>query len=63
MHGSVFLKIFLITLAVDLLLDWYTFLGVRTLTATWTSAVWRNIVNWGWLVAVVGITNRKAILR
>ena len=56
MHGSVFLKIFLITLAVDLLLDWYTFLGVRTLTATWTSAVWRNIVNWGWLVAVVGIT-------
>jgi len=50
------LKIFLITLAVDLLLDWYTFLGVRTLTATWTSAVWRNIVNWGWLVAVVGIT-------
>jgi len=56
MHGSVFLKIFLITLAVDLLLDWYTFLGVRTLTATWTSAIWRNIVNWGWLVAVVGIT-------
>lgn len=56
MHGSVFLKIFLITLAIDLLLDWYTFLGVRTLTATWTSAVWRNIVNWGWLVAVVGIT-------
>ena len=50
------MKIFLITLAVDLLLDWYTFLGVRTLTATWTSAVWRNIVNWGWLVAVVGIT-------
>src|SRR6185437_9299332 len=56
MHGSVFLKIFLITLAIDLLLDWYTFLGVRTLTATWTSAIWRNIVNWGWLVAVVGIT-------
>ena len=56
MHGSIFLKVFLIVLAVDLLLDWYTFLGIRTLTAGWSSALWRNIVNWGWLVVVVGIT-------
>ncbi|HVS97735.1 MAG TPA: metallophosphoesterase [Puia sp.] len=56
MHGSIFLKVFLIILAVDLLLDWYTFLGIRTLTADWPSVRWRHIVNWGWLVVVVGIT-------
>jgi predicted MPP superfamily phosphohydrolase len=56
MHGSVFLKVFLIVLALDLLLDWYTYLGVRTLTETWRSAVLRQVVNWGWLVVVVGIT-------
>lgn len=56
MHGSIFLKIFLIVLAVDLLLDWYTFLGVRTLTAGWESAFSRQLVNWGWLLIVVGIT-------
>ena len=56
MHGSIFLKIFLIVLALDLLLDWYTFLGVRTLTGSWRSAGLRQAVNWGWLVVVVGIT-------
>jgi hypothetical protein len=56
MHGSIFLKVFLIVLAVDLLLDWYTFLGLRTLTKKWKSAGLRRIVNWGWLVIVMGIT-------
>jgi predicted MPP superfamily phosphohydrolase len=56
MHGSIFLKIFLMVLALDLLLDWYTFLGVRTLTKTWRSSGLRQIVNWGWLLVVVGIT-------
>lgn len=56
MHGSIFLKIFLILLAIDLLLDWYTFLGVRTLTEHWASAVLRQAVNWGWLVIMIGVT-------
>jgi len=56
MHGSIFAKVFLILIAVDLLLDWYTFMGIRTLTNTWKSAGLRQVVNWGWLGVVVGIT-------
>ena len=56
MHGSIFAKVFLILLAIDLLLDWYTFLGLRTLTETWRSAGLRQVVNWGWLVIVIGVT-------
>src|SRR5580704_13401369 len=55
MHGG-FLKILLIILAVSLILDWYVFSGLKTLTAGWRSDRWRQLVKWGWLVFSVGIT-------
>ena len=55
MHGG-FLKILLIILAIGLLLDWYVFNGLKTLTAGWRSERWRQLVKWGWLVFSIGIT-------
>ena len=55
MHGG-FLKILLIILAISLILDWYVFSGLKTLTAGWRSDRWRQLVKWGWLVFSVGIT-------
>jgi hypothetical protein len=56
MHGSGFLRVFLIISAISLLLDWYVFSGLRTLSADWQSPLWRNIALWGFLVISVGVT-------
>jgi predicted MPP superfamily phosphohydrolase len=56
MHGSGFLKIFLIIAAITLLMDWYVYHGLRTLTLDWTSKRLQNAVLWGYLVVSVGIT-------
>jgi uncharacterized protein len=55
MHGG-FLKILLIILTISLILDWYVFSGLKTLTAGWRSDRWRQLVKWGWLVFSIGIT-------
>jgi predicted MPP superfamily phosphohydrolase len=56
MHGSGFIKIFLIIAGISLLLDWYVFNGIRTITCDWQSARARHLINWGYLVASVGVT-------
>lgn len=56
MHNVNFLKIFLIIAAISLLLDWYVFSGLKTFTADWHSALWRNLVIWGFLAISVGVT-------
>jgi predicted MPP superfamily phosphohydrolase len=55
MHGG-FLKILLFILTIGLLLDWYVFSGLKTLTVGWRSDRWRQLVKWGWLVFSIGIT-------
>jgi uncharacterized protein len=56
MRGSGVLKILLIFLAVSLLLDFYVFNGLQTLTSGWRSARWRQIVKWGYLTVSLGVT-------
>ena len=56
MRGSGVLKILLIFLAVSLLLDFYVFNGLQTLTSGWKSARWRQIVKWAYLVVSLGVT-------
>lgn len=56
MHGSGFIRIFLIIAAISLLLDWYVFTGLKTFTADWSSTRMRQLVNWGYLVISVGVT-------
>jgi predicted MPP superfamily phosphohydrolase len=56
MHKGGFLKIFLIIAAISLLLDWYVFSGLKTLTADWQSPRARQIVLYGFLIISVGVT-------
>ena len=56
MHYGQFFKVFLIIGAISLLLDWYVFTGLKTLTRDW-SVVWaRHLVTFGFLFISVGIT-------
>jgi hypothetical protein len=56
MHGSGILKFFLIISAISLLFDWYVFSGLKTLSADWSSRLWRNIALWGYLLVSVSVT-------
>jgi uncharacterized protein len=56
MHGNGVLKVLLIMLAISLLLDWYVFSGLRTLTSGWKSDRWRQVVRWGYLPVSLGVT-------
>lgn len=56
MHGNGILKVLLIMLAISLLLDWYVFSGLRTLTSGWKSDRWRQVVRWGYLPVSLGVT-------
>lgn len=56
MRRGGFLNLILIFLAVTLLLDWYVFSGLKTLTAGWRSDRWRQFVRWGYLIGSLSIT-------
>src|ERR1700753_1672116 len=56
MRRGGFLNIVLIILAVGLLLDWYAFNGLKTLSAGWRSDRWRLGIRWGYLVFSIGLT-------
>lgn len=56
MHGSGFIKVFVIISAISLLFDWYVFAGLKTLSAKWSSQIRRNIVLWGYLLISVSVT-------
>lgn len=56
MHGKGFLKFLLVIIAISLLMDWYVFNGVKTVTRGWRSRPARLLVNWGWLALSLGIT-------
>jgi predicted MPP superfamily phosphohydrolase len=56
MHGSGFLKVLLIIAALSLLLDWYVFSGLRTLTGDWQSQRLRQVTLGGFLLVSVGVT-------
>ncbi|HEK21232.1 MAG: phosphohydrolase [Mucilaginibacter sp.] len=56
MHRGGLFKIFLIISAITLLMDWYVFNGLRTLTADWQSRMARLALPWGFLIISVGVT-------
>lgn len=56
MHRGGFLKVLLVLTAISLLLDWYVFNGLTTLSAGWKSVRLRKLVRWGYLVLSIGVT-------
>jgi len=50
------MKILLIVLGINFLLDWYVFNGLKTLVSGWKSLLRRRLVLWGYLVVSVGVT-------
>ncbi|MDB5109894.1 MAG: phosphohydrolase [Mucilaginibacter sp.] len=55
MHGG-FVKLFSTIAVISLLLDWYVFSGLKTLTADWQSQRGRQVVLYGFLLISVGVT-------
>lgn len=56
MHGNGLFKIFAIIAAITLLMDWYVYNGLRTLTADWQSKPAKAVVIWGFLLISVAVT-------
>jgi len=56
MHRGGFVGFFIIIAAVSLLLDWYVFSGLKSFNAGWQPAIWRQVVNWGYLIISTGVT-------
>jgi predicted MPP superfamily phosphohydrolase len=56
MHYIDLFKVFLILGVISLLLDWYVYSGLVTLTSGWKSALIQNMVTFGYLVISAGIT-------
>jgi hypothetical protein len=55
MHRGGFIRFFFIVASVSLLLDWYVFSGLRTLSKDWQYRR-RKVLTWGYLAISVGIT-------
>ena len=55
MHYGGLIKVFITIAAISLVLDWYVFSGLRTLTADWRSSTARNLVTFGYLVISAAI--------
>lgn len=56
MHRGGFFKVFLIIAAISLLMDWYVFNGLKTLTLDWASKRAQYALLWGYLIISVGVT-------
>jgi predicted MPP superfamily phosphohydrolase len=54
--GATAIKILLIILGINFLLDWYVYNGLKTLTAHWRRAVLRQAVKWGYLIVSLTVT-------
>ena len=54
--GATAIKILLIILGINFLLDWYVFNGLKTLTAGWRRVVLRRVVKWGYLFSSLMVT-------
>ena len=55
MHRGGILIVFLIITGISLLLDWYVFSGLKTLTNDWQSVRARQVVTFGYLTVSVGV--------
>ncbi|WP_431210905.1 hypothetical protein ACQ86N_33875 [Puia sp. P3] len=56
MHGSGIIRILLIILVAGILMDWYVFSGLKTLTKGWKSRRLAAAVKWGYLFVSIGVT-------
>ncbi|HEY4207815.1 MAG TPA: metallophosphoesterase, partial [Puia sp.] len=54
--GVTAIKILLIVLGINFLMDWYVFNGLKTLTARWRGPGLRRLVRWGWLFLSLTVT-------
>ena len=55
MNRSGIFIVFFIFIVISLLLDWYVFSGLKTITNTWQINSLRLLVNWGYFVFSLGI--------
>jgi predicted MPP superfamily phosphohydrolase len=55
MNRSGIFIVFFIFIAISILVDWYVFSGLKTITNTWQKDTLRLIVNWGYFVLSLGI--------
>jgi len=56
MHRGGFLTIFLVITGLTLLLDWYVYSGLKTLTVGWKSHVRKRGILWSYLFLSIGVT-------
>jgi predicted MPP superfamily phosphohydrolase len=56
MHGSGILNVFFLFAIISLLMDWYAFSGLKTLTYLWRSVVVKRFITMGYLVISIGAT-------
>ena len=61
MHNGGIIKVFLFIGLISLLMDWYVFSGLKTLTADWQSQRLRNALLFGYLLIAVGVTATFAL--
>lgn len=54
--GATAIKILLIILGINFLMDWYVFNGLKTLTAGWRRVVLRQVARWGYLFTSLMMT-------
>jgi len=54
--GATAVKILLIILGINFLMDWYVFNGLKTLTADWRRRSLRRVVKWGYLFVSLMVT-------
>lgn len=55
MHRGGFLWILILAPVLSLLMDWYVYAGMRTLTAGWPNT-WRHVITFGCLIISIGVT-------
>src|ERR1700733_9042771 len=55
MHASGIIRMLLIVGSISLLLDWYVYNGLKTLTRGWQSRRLRGLVKYGYLVVSLGV--------
>ncbi|GAA4338904.1 metallophosphoesterase [Mucilaginibacter gynuensis] len=56
MRRGGFFKMFLILAAISLVLDWYIYNGLKTITTGWKAAWARKLVLWGYLIISIAVT-------
>jgi uncharacterized protein len=56
MQNNSFFLFILLVMVLSVVMDWYAFEGVKTLTARWKSQAARTVAHWGYWLVFIGLT-------